>query len=87
MTEYHILTFILNVSGMTTVRRGSWKMFFPSIRYYTKESKVWNGLRRLKGQETHPLTLVIEQGNSLEDQANAFSEHFEHGSSFIQYSK
>lgn len=68
-------------------RRQSWEKFISGINSYTQERKVWNGLRRLKGQETYPLPLVDEQGNSLEEQADALGAHFESISSSMHYTE
>lgn len=42
-------------------------------------------IRKLKRQQTHSLPLVSTIGDTLEDQANAFSQHFQHKSSCSRY--
>lgn len=66
-------------------KRVSWEKFLSGINSYTQETKVWNGLRTLKGQSSHLLPLVNKAENRLEDQANALGEHFEHVYSSMNY--
>lgn len=57
------------------------------INSYTDEAKVWNRLRRIKGQNIGSLPVANDQGKSWEDQANAIGAHFQHISSSAHYSK
>ena len=66
-------------------KRESWRCFLTSINSYTDTHKVWTRIRKLKGQQTHSLPLVSTTGDTLEDQANALAQHFEHVSSSSHY--
>lgn len=54
-----------------------WRVFVTSVNSDTGSPKVWNTIRKLKGQNADNEPLVCAACHSLLDQANTLATHFE----------
>lgn len=66
-------------------KRESWHSFLSSINSYTDTHKVYGRLRVLQGRSAHPVPLISTAGDTLEHQADAIGQHFEHIFSSTHY--
>ena len=70
-------------------QRDSWHNYVSSINSSTSSKIVWNKIKRMKGNNSHMMSILTDNGiplSSFHDMANLLAEHFSSVSSSTSYS-